>query len=127
MNEAASVIKPPITIVWMLPIIQAPADDNDTLTTVISRFMAISHHMGQTHTIIAADQPLCSEELVWVNQFESVIWTVQEWMTYGLRLRCICSHYHSEYDEWQGLLLSCQRTSTYIRRTHSALQHVDAM
>jgi len=29
--------------------------------------------------------------------------------------RCICSQYHSDYDEWQGLLRCCQRTSTYIR------------
>ena len=60
----------------MLPILQAPADENDTLATVINYVMAISHHMGRTHTIITADQPLYSKgkELVWTNsKFESVI------------------------------------------------------
>ena len=70
MNDATSVINPlPVTTIRMLPILQAPADDNDTLTTVISRFMAISHHMGQKHTIITPDQPLFirDEELVSAN------------------------------------------------------------
>ena len=29
--------------------------------------------------------------------------------------RCICSQHHSDYAGWQGLLLCCQRKSTYIR------------
>ena len=37
MNEAINVSDTPITTV-MLPILQAPADDNDTLTTVIHHF-----------------------------------------------------------------------------------------
>ena len=51
----------------MLSILQVPSDDNDTLTTVISRFIAISHHMGQNLTIIIPDQPLYNrgEELMW--------------------------------------------------------------
>ena len=76
MNEATSAIKPRVITAWMLPILQAPADDNDTLTTVASRFMAISHHMAQKDTIITAYGPLYSrgEELVWANhKFENVI------------------------------------------------------
>ena len=47
----------------------SPADYNDTLTTVINCFMAMSHGMGQKHTIINADQPLDirGKELVWAN------------------------------------------------------------
>ena len=74
MGEATSVINPLVTNAWMLPILQAPADDNDTLTTVISRFMVISHHRSQKHTIITADQGLYNrgEELVCINhKFET--------------------------------------------------------
>ncbi|XP_071479491.1 uncharacterized protein [Diadema antillarum] len=71
-----SVVDPPMTTAGMLPILQAPADDNDTLTTVINRFIAISTHLGQEHTIITADQPLYSrgKELTWANpKFGKVI------------------------------------------------------
>lgn len=76
LNEAISTVDPPVTTAGMLPILQAPADDNNTLTTVINRFMAISNHTGQKYTIITADQPLYSreKELVWANpKFENVI------------------------------------------------------
>jgi len=68
-NEAVTNVNPPITVTGMLPILQAPADANDTVTTVINRFMAISHKLGQQHTIITADQPLYSrgKEIVWSN------------------------------------------------------------
>ena len=75
-NETISTVNPPVTTPGMLPILQAPADDNDTLTTVINRFIDISRHIGQDHTIITADQPLYSrgKELVWANpRFEKVI------------------------------------------------------
>lgn len=76
LNETTSQIDPPVTTAGMLPILQAQTDDNDTLTTVINRFVDISNHTGQTHTIITADQPLYSrrKELVWANpKFENVI------------------------------------------------------
>lgn len=47
MNEDMSIVHLPATTVKMLPILQAPADDNDTIITVINRFIAISKHMGQ--------------------------------------------------------------------------------
>lgn len=75
-NEAISVVDPEVTTAGMLPILQAPADDYNTLTTVINRFVSISNAIGQKHTIITADQPLYSrgKELVWANpEFENVI------------------------------------------------------
>ena len=40
--EATSTVDPPVTPAGMLPILQAPTDDNDTLTTVvINRFVDI--------------------------------------------------------------------------------------
>ena len=65
-------------IMYQLPkILQAPADEYDTITTVINRFKAISQHLGQTHTVIPSDQPLYAKgkELVWANKdlFNKVI------------------------------------------------------
>ena len=70
------VMTPTVPFAGMLPILKAPVDDNDTLTTLINRFMAISDQMGQKPTIIIVDQPLYSrgKELVWANpMFEGVI------------------------------------------------------
>ena len=57
-NESSSSVNPPMTKIGMLPILQAPADEYDTIATVINRFRSISRHFGQTHTVITADQPL---------------------------------------------------------------------
>ena len=69
LNEATSSVDSSVTIAGMLPILQAPADHNDTLTTVVNRFMDISKYTGQKHRIITADQPLYirGKELVWAN------------------------------------------------------------
>ena len=68
-NEASSTKDPPLTVAGMMPIIQAPADDNDTMTTVINRFKKIADHLGQKHTVIVVDQPLYSraKELIWAS------------------------------------------------------------
>jgi len=59
-----------LTNACMLPILSAPADEYDTIATVINKFQAISQKIGQTHTVITADQPLYSkgQELVWANR-----------------------------------------------------------
>ena len=75
-SEIISDVNQPTTTVSMLPILQAPADDNDTLTTAMRRLMAISSNMGQKYTVNTADQPLYSrgKELVWANEeFKNVI------------------------------------------------------
>ena len=58
-----------ITTPGMLPILQAPADDNITITTIINCFMAIAEHLGQLNTVIAVDQPLYSRsmKIIWGN------------------------------------------------------------
>ena len=68
-NEASSTTDPPLTVAGMMPILQAPADDNDTMTTVINRFKKIADHLGQKHTVIVVDQPLYSraKELIWAS------------------------------------------------------------
>ena len=69
-NEARCSVDPPITTAAMLPILQAPADSNDTMASVINRFVSISRHFGQQYTVITADLPLYSrgKELVWANK-----------------------------------------------------------
>ena len=68
-NEVRCSVDPPVTTAGMLPILQAPADDNNTMTAVINRFVSVSRHFGQRFTVITADQPLYSrgKELVWAN------------------------------------------------------------
>ena len=68
-NETCSAADPPITVAGMMPILQAQADENDTMVTVINKFRKVSEHLGQSHTVIVADQPLYSraKELIWAN------------------------------------------------------------
>jgi hypothetical protein len=58
------------TTVGYLPIILAPADELDTLNTVVRKCMAISSHFGQQHTVITVDQVLFCKlmELKWSVQ-----------------------------------------------------------
>ena len=66
-NEAVRVSDAPVTTTGMMPILQAPADENNTVATVLNQMQRLSNHLGQTFTIIIADQPLysSSQELVW--------------------------------------------------------------
>ena len=68
-NACVSRVDSTVTTIGLLPILQAPADTNDTLATVIKRFSIISNQMGQRHTVIVVDQPLYSsaKELIWAN------------------------------------------------------------
>lgn len=54
-NAFISQVDPPITTVGMFPILQAPADDNDSVTTVLNRFISINEKLGQKYTILIAD------------------------------------------------------------------------
>ena len=75
--ETCSRADPPSTTIGMMPILQAPADDNNTVSTVLSHFQAITSKLGQKHTIIAGDQPLYSrtKELLWAcpEKYKNVI------------------------------------------------------
>ena len=57
--------------------LQYHADDNNTMTPVIYRFMAITKRLGQTNTINFLDQPLYSrgKEIIWadLNKYKDVI------------------------------------------------------
>ena len=61
----------------MMPILQAPADDKDTLVTVLNRFKDITTYLGQDYTVIAMEQPLYSKakELAWKypDKYKNVI------------------------------------------------------
>jgi len=68
-NEACSYTDLPVTTIGMMPILLAPADDNNTVTTVLNRFCEITKRLGQKHVVITGDQPLYSrtKELIWAN------------------------------------------------------------
>ena len=107
----------------MLPILQAPANDNDTLTTVISRIMAISHHMGRRNKI-TTDQPLYSrgEELVCVNhKFVGVIFIMG-----GLRIRYNFFKSISQYMDNAGLDDLWTETGVYAVNTTQTMLEVKA-
>ena len=44
----------------MMPIIQAHADENNTVVTILNKFQEMMHHLGQKHVVIVGDQPLYS-------------------------------------------------------------------
>ena len=60
-----------VTSVGYMPIIPAPADDIDTVYTVIARCKRISETLGH-HTVITFDQALYykAKELVWLKPAE---------------------------------------------------------
>ena len=66
----------PIDVGYM-PIIPSPADDMDTVFTVLSRCQAITEKLGQKHTIITFDQALYyrAKEICWLKhtQFGNVM------------------------------------------------------
>lgn len=68
-KEVCLMVESPITTAGMLPILQAPAEDNDTLTTVLNIFWGITKKLGQKNCVIFLDQPLYSrcKELIWAN------------------------------------------------------------
>ena len=41
-NEVTSTVDPPVTTAGMLPILQAPADNNDTMTSILNCFVSIA-------------------------------------------------------------------------------------
>jgi len=98
-NSLATNGTPPVTNVGMLPILKAPADHDDTMTTVMTKFMNISEKVGQTHTVIFADQPLYSrmKELVWNDpaKYSNVICLLGHLHILFNYLKAIGQHYES--------------------------------
>ena len=76
-NECSCIVQHPITNVGMLPILQAPADEYDTVTSVLNKFQVLTRRLGQTFTVVTADQPLYSKtkELIWEDDtnFKNVV------------------------------------------------------
>ena len=76
-NEKISLVNSPITTPGMLPILQAPADYNNSMTTILNLFISIAKHLGQPNTVIAVDQPLYSrgKEIIWANpeKYQNVV------------------------------------------------------
>ena len=60
-----------------MPIVPAPADDMNTVYTVLVKCKAISEKLGQTYNVISFDQALyCRpKEVVWskIDELENVI------------------------------------------------------
>jgi hypothetical protein len=82
-----------------MPIIPAPADNMDTVNTVISRCKSSSEKLGQKHTIITFDQALyCrAKEQVWLHekQFANVIVRLGGFHTTMNFMKAIGQHFES--------------------------------
>ena len=86
----------------MLPLLEVPADDYETVTTVINKFQALTRSLGQAFTIITADQPLYSKakELLWANQndYKNIVFCMG-----GLHICFNFSLAISQHMEYSGL------------------------
>ena len=76
-NEACSIIYKPITTIGMMPILQAPANHNDTVTKLLNRSQRAATHLKQKHVILVGDPSpnIRTKELCWENpeRYDNVI------------------------------------------------------
>ena len=77
LHAVCDVSEATVTVAWMMPIIQAHADENNTLVTILNKFQEMMHHLGQKHVVIVEDHPLYSrtKELQWSNldKYDNVV------------------------------------------------------
>ena len=111
---------PPVTTTGMLPILKAPVDDNDTLTTVINRLWPETLLLNNHCTAAASNWSghLSRGRNSHLLQLPQNHWPTHVQSRTGWPMgwgRCIFSQYHSDYAGWQSLLLRCHRTPTYIQ------------
>lgn len=75
-NQNASTVNPAQTSLGYLPIIQAPANDIDTLNTVVRRALHVAQSMEQEHVVLTVDGGLYPKlmELEWsVDQYKDIL------------------------------------------------------
>lgn len=76
-NHVVSTFESDVTTVGHMPIIPSPADDMNTVFTVLAKCKAVSQKLDQTYTVITFDQALyCrAKEMVWSHpdEFQNVI------------------------------------------------------
>ena len=51
-HAACGVSEATVTVVGMMPIIQAHADENNTMVTILNKLLEMMHHLGQKHVAI---------------------------------------------------------------------------
>ena len=76
-HAACGVSEATVTVVGMMPIIQAHSDENNNVVTILNKFQEMMHHLGQKHVVILGAQPLYSrtKELQWSNpdKYDNVV------------------------------------------------------
>lgn len=111
--------------VGYMPIIPAPADDMDTVFTVLVRCKAISERLGQRHTIVTFDQALyCrAKEICWLkpDQFENVIVRLGGFHTLMNFMKCIGQHMDSSglKDVWVESGVFGENSTTHMLTGHA--------
>ena len=51
-HAACGVSEATVTVVGMMSIIQADADENNTVVTILNKFLEMMHHLDQKHVVI---------------------------------------------------------------------------
>ena len=73
-HAACGVYEATVTVVGMIPIIQAHADENNTVVTMLNKFHEMVHHLGQKHVVIVGDLTR-TKKLQWSNpdKYDNVV------------------------------------------------------
>lgn len=75
-NQSVSTVNPEQTSIGYLPIVQAPANDIDTLNTVVMRVLHVAKSLQQEHVVLTVDEGLYPKlmELKWsVEQYKDTL------------------------------------------------------
>ena len=76
-HVACGVSEATVAVVGIMPIIQAHADENNTVVTILNKFQEMMNHLAQKHVVTVGDQPLYSrtKELQWSNpdKYDNVV------------------------------------------------------
>lgn len=124
-NHIVSPFESEISTVGHMPIIPFPADDMDTVYTVLSRCKAVSEKLGQTYTVVTFDQALyCrAKELVWLKngEFDNVIIRLGGFHTVMNFLKAIGQHMESSglKDVWIESGIYGENTASHIMNGHA--------
>ena len=124
-NHIVSPFESEVSTVGHMPIIPSPADDMDTVYTVLSRCKAVSEKLGQTYTVVTFDQALyCrAKELVWLKsgEFDSVIVRLGGFHSAMNFMKAIGQHMESSglKDVWIESGVYSENTASHIMNGHA--------
>lgn len=124
-NQIVSTFQSEPSEVGYMPIIPAPADDMDTVFTVLTKCQAISQSLGQRNTIITFDEALYfrAKEICWLKPhcFENVIIRLGGFHILMTFMKCIGKHMDSSglKDIWVESGVFGENSTTHMLTGHA--------